>query len=561
MILRPYQRAAVDAVYNYARSTAEGNPCVVIPTGGGKTAVIATIVRDTVEEWGGRVLILAHVKELLGQAAGALAAICPGVEVGVYSAGLKRRDTDAPCIVAGIQSAYRRAVDLGRFDVVIIDEAHRIPPDGDGMYRQYLTDARVINPALRVVGLTATPYRTATGPVCAPDNILTHVVYTVGVRELIDQGYLCPLRSRASVDPIDTSALTVSRGEFVLSDALALTDRDKVSRAVHEIVREASGRSSCLVFCCGVAHAEMVQAALEHETGQAVGLVTGDTPDDERAGVLDLFRGGALRWLVNVNVLTEGFDAPGVDLVALLRPTLSPGLYYQMVGRGLRLAEGKADCLVLDFGGNVERHGPIDQINPEARSKGEGDAPVKQCPECNELVPAGVRECPACGHRWPPPEVKHETTAGDAPILADLGKVTMTTYPVQNVGYTAWTKRGAKDDDPKTLRVDYRIGFAHTVSEWVCIEHDGWAGDKARAWWAKRSLAPYPFSAENAEAIARNGGLCDVHEITVKDTAGDRFPRVVGYDLGPRPAWGEGQDWTETEHPHADLFTVDDVPF
>jgi len=172
--LRPYQLEAKSSVYDHLR-TRDDNPCVVIPTAGGKTPVMASICQDAVGLWKGRVLILAHVKELLEQAADKLNAICPEVHFGVYSAGLKRRDTTHPVIVAGIQSVYKRACDLDAFDLVVIDEAHMIPPDGDGMYRQFLADARMVNPNLRIVGFTATPFRLKTGSICTPDGFLNQV--------------------------------------------------------------------------------------------------------------------------------------------------------------------------------------------------------------------------------------------------------------------------------------------------------------------------------------------------------------------------------------------------
>ena len=144
--LRPYQEAAKAAVYEHLR-TRDDNPCVVIPTAGGKTPIMASICKDAVGPWNGRVLILAHVKELLEQATEKLNVICPEVKFGVYSAGLKRRDTEHSVIIAGIQSVYKRACELDAFDLIIIDEAHMIPPDGEGMYQQFLADAKVINPA------------------------------------------------------------------------------------------------------------------------------------------------------------------------------------------------------------------------------------------------------------------------------------------------------------------------------------------------------------------------------------------------------------------------------
>ncbi len=152
---------------------------------------MATICRDAVVQWNGRVLILAHVKELLQQTADKLSTVCPEVSFGIYSAGLKRRDTNNPVIVAGIQSVYRRACELDAFDLILVDEAHLIPLEGDGMYRQFLADARKVNPHLRVIGFTATPYRLKSGSICTHDGFLNHICYEVGVRELIRDGYLC----------------------------------------------------------------------------------------------------------------------------------------------------------------------------------------------------------------------------------------------------------------------------------------------------------------------------------------------------------------------------------
>ena len=162
LTLRPYQQEAIAAVYRYLREH-DDNPVVVIPTAGGKTPLLATICKDTVTRWNGRVLILAHVKELLEQAADKLRAVCPEVKFGVYSAGLKRRDTEHAVIVAGIQSVYRRAGELDAFNLIICDECHLLPLDGDGMYRQFLAEAKAVNPQVRVIGLTATPFRLDSG--------------------------------------------------------------------------------------------------------------------------------------------------------------------------------------------------------------------------------------------------------------------------------------------------------------------------------------------------------------------------------------------------------------
>jgi DNA repair protein RadD len=559
--LRPYQREAVDAVYAYLR-THDDNPVVVIPTAGGKTPVMATICKDAVTRWNGRVLILAHVKELLEQAADKLGKVCPEVRFGVYSAGLKRRDTGQAVILAGIQSVYHRAGELDAFDLVLVDEAHLIPPEGDGMYRQFLADARAVNPQLRVVGLTATPYRLKSGLICSPDHFLNAICYEVGVRELIVQGYLCPLVTKAGKARADVSGLHVRGGEYVAGEVEDLMDEDALVRAAcAEIVEYTRDRQAVLIFASGIKHGQHVVRVLKEQHGVECGFVSGETADGERDQLIARFRQqewarqlqidfGAnaaepLKYLCNVNVLTTGFDAPNVDCVVLLRPTLSPGLYYQMVGRGFRLHPGKQNCLVLDFGGNVLRHGPVDGIKVKERTlDGNGQAPAKECPKCHSIIAAGYARCPDCGYEFHPPERgKHDAQASSAGILS--GQVTITKYAVRDVYYGVHKKRGAPDDAPRTMRVDYKVGWHEYKSEWVCFEHTGYARQKAVAWWRQRSHEPVPETAEEAVALAQNGRLAPTREITVRSVAGEDFDRIIGYELGDIPPTLDSKDLPE----------------
>jgi len=540
MQLRPYQREAVDAVYEHLRSR-DDNPCVVIPTGGGKTPVIATICRDAVELWNGRVVILAHVKELLEQAVEKIAGMAPGLPIGVYSAGLNRKDLGYSVTVAGIQSIWKKACDLGPVDLIIVDEAHMIPADDDGMYRQFIADTRVVNPQVRIIGLTATPYRMKSGSICEPGNILNEVCFEVGVRELIVQGYLSPLRTKAGGARADTSGLHVRAGEFVASEVEDLMDTDSlVEAACAEVVEQTGDRKATLIFASGVRHGMHIARTLQERHGVECGFGCGDTPDGVRAAILSRFRAGDLRYLCNVNVLTTGFDAPHIDCVALVRPTMSPGLYYQMVGRGFRLAPGKADCLVLDFGGNVLRHGPVDAIRLKAPGQGDGEAPAKECPECSALIHAAYAVCPECGHEFPDPESrKHEARASTEGILSD-----QTTSEEHRVSETAWHIHFKRGDDkaPPTMRVEYRCGFNTYHREWVCFEHEGFARRKAEQWWRARSREAVPESVEEAVELARAGALAPTLSITVERKAGEKYERVVAHRLGDVPPRLESEE-------------------
>lgn len=562
MGLRPYQRDAVDAVWKHIAKS-DTNPAVVLPTGSGKTHVIAELCRDAVQKWNGRVIVVAHVKELIEQAAGKLQAVAPDLPVGVFSAGLGRRDLGYAVTIAGIQSVYQRAHDLGPLDLVIVDEAHLIPPDGEGMYRRFLADARDLCDHQRVIGLTATPYRMKTGTICGPESVLHEVCFEAGVRELIVQGYLCPLKSRAGKAVADTSDIHVRGGEFVAGELEDRMDEDGlVEAACAEVVAATVDRRSVLLFCSGVRHGEHVVRVLREKHGVECGFVEGGTPAKERDALIARFKSGDLKYLANVNVLTTGFDAPNVDCVAMLRPTMSPGLYYQMVGRGFRLADGKTDCLVLDFGGNVLRHGPVDAIRLADTKDASGEAPAKQCPECDALIHAAYAVCPECGHKFPPRQVKHAAIASDEEVVTGSEGPARRDERVIEVAYYVHHKRNDPLAKP-TMRVEYRIGFNRWAREWICLEHSegGYARRKAEQWWRERSNDPLPSSVEEAVEWANAGAVARTERITLEKKPGDEWERIVGYALGDKPPRLEDPD-NLPEHALAALgYSDDEVPF
>lgn len=537
MELRHYQRAAVDAVYAHLQSR-DDHPCCVIPTGGGKSLVIATICKDAVLQWGGRVLVAAHVKELLKQNAAHIKRDCPELAgaIGVYSASLKSRDTDHPIIVAGIQSIYKKACELGRFDLILIDEAHMIPDEGDGMYRKFLAEAKIVNPNVRIIGFTATPYRMKSGYICEPNNILNAICYEIGVKQLIDEGFLCRLISKAGNAEADLSGVHIQAGEFMATELEEVMNQDAlVIAACKEIIDCTWDRQAVIIFASGVAHGKHIAEVIASH-GQSVGAVFGETESKERDQTLADFESGRFKFLVNVAVLTTGFDSPRIDCVALLRPTMSPGLFYQMLGRGLRKASGKANCLVLDFAGNILRHGPIDAIKVKPKKAGaeDGQAPVKKCPECNGIIPAAATVCEYCGFEFKR-EPKHEKIPSQAHPLS--GQVTTEVREVFEVRYSRHNKRDAPDAPP-TLRIEYVTSgglLRDSVSEWICIEHDGWAQQKAASWWHQRSIHPFPGSVDEAVGLANGGALAETLSITVTVTSGEKYPKIIGYKLGARP--------------------------
>ena len=485
---RQYQQDAEASLNNYLRWQ-DGNPAIVLPTGAGKTPLMAMIIRNWLTVWPDtRICVLAHTKELVSQNARKLAEWWPEGSIGVYSAGLKQRDTESSVIFASIQSVYKRAVELGGFNVIFIDEAHRIPITGEGQDRRFIQDNNNLNSTLRVVGMTATPYRLGTGMVTGPDFILNDICHETHVRDLIDRGFLCNLVSKAGADAGqgNLADVHIRRGDYDRAELeLAINRPSIVKAACMEIVRKFHDRKAWLVFCAGVEHAEHVSEELE-KLGVEAPVIEGNTPSQRRDDLIERYRNKDLRCLVNVNVLSEGFDAPHVDAIAMLRPTKSPGLYYQQVGRGLRTDPGKSDCLVLDFAGNIMEHGPIDKIKPKTQQpKGIRESVAvpngKTCPGCREIVHMTARRCPQCGHEWQVEESdsdpKHATTAYSSDILSK--RIEPQWYDVDSIHYS----RHNKANKPPSLRVDYMCGDFDLFSEWVCLEHEGFAKSKAVRWW------------------------------------------------------------------------------
>lgn len=568
--LRYYQQESVNAVYAHLQQKPDTNPCAVLPTGAGKSIVIAKIVSDAATLWNGRILILAHVKELLEQNAAKIAALCPDLKIGMYSAGLNRRDTENQVLVAGIQSVYNKAAELGAFDLILIDEAHLIPPDGDGMYQTLLNEEKKLNPNVRLIGFTATPYRLRGGMICKPENLLNEICYEIGVKELIMRGYLSKLRSKNGRTKADLSDLHIRAGEFIADEVAEKMDNDRlVYAACNEIVSLTKDRQKVLIFATSVAHAQHIKERIEAASGTECGLVIGSTSKEERSEILERFKGKEIpadlfgnmkppiKFLVNVGVLTTGFDAPAVDTVCLLRPTASAGLYYQMVGRGFRLSPdtGKTDCMILDYGGNIMRHGPVDMIRVDETS-GSGKKqppPMRECPKCQAVFPAGRTKCPDCGYELPREEraLHHGSRAASDGILSD--QTSETEFDVNRIYYSKHFKRNAPDKPP-TMRVEYSIGFNDYISDWICPEHSGYARKKSEKWWLERAGFPLPDTVDECIVYAEAGKLKEPERITVKKTPGSDWPTITKYVFKEQPEAAQQDCTPEITEEHALLI-------
>ena len=478
LTLRNYQRESINSTYGHWLEGG-GDGLIVIPTGGGKSLVIAQILQELMHDYPlMRVCVVTHSKELIEQNHAELIGIWPQAPAGIYSASVGRRDTDKPILFCGIQSVYDKVGKIGKFDLALIDEAHLISRKASSMYGKFFADLRKVYPDMRLLGLTATPYRLDSGRLDTGDDAMFEkIIYEADVADLIEQGFLSPLISKSTDAAISTKGVHRRGGEFIAGELeRAAMEGDLVKRAAAEIVARAGDRKAWLAFCSGVDHAIAVRDALR-DLGITCEEIDGNTPKKERERLIMAYRAGLIRCLTSVNVLSIGFNVPHVDLIALLRPTESPGLYIQQVGRGFRKAPGKKDCLILDFAGNVVRHGPVDMvITKEKKEAGAGEAPVKECPVCQSYVHISIMECPYCGHVWErDPEPKHLAKPIDIDILSNHKARKMLTPALQSMGWEAvryvTPSIHMKLGKPPTLKLTYMLGNRLKVNQWICFSH------------------------------------------------------------------------------------------
>lgn len=534
--LRPYQRAAIDAVLSYWQDGGD-NPLIVLPTGTGKSLVQATLSKELIDDFAGlRVCMITHVKELIEQNYMELLGIWPFAPAGIYSAGLGRRDSQSQIVFCGIQSVHRRAKQIGHVDLVLIDEAHLVPRNTETMYGRFITELLAINPDMRVAGLTATPYRTDSGRLDEGDErLFTEVVYEYPLGEAVSEGYLTSLVSKATDTGFDLTGVGRRGGDFIESALQDAVDKTETTRAaVAEIVAAGASRKSWLCFCAGVAHAQHVRDEIMSH-GISCEAITGDTPTHLRARWLEDFKAGHLRSITNNSVLATGFNAPGVDLIASLRPMESCGLYVQIMGRGTRnvyapgfdlstkegrltaIAAGpKPNCLVLDFAGNVRRHGPVDAVVPRKPGQGDGEAPVKECPECRSLVHISLKVCPDCGFVFPLNEKPKHTAQSDV-------------LPIMTIEPPKWLKVQSRKfyyhenaEGNESVRCDFLANF-NNYKMWLSIRK---AKNRSDKFW-RDHVGREPYPADVDEFLSRIGELRETSEIQVRPKG--KFWEIVGY--------------------------------
>lgn len=510
-IPRDYQHAAVNYLWQaFAERSGVVNPLLVMPTGVGKASTLGMIIKDIYANWPntGRVIVLTHVKELVDQDAKSIRWVWPNVSMSIYSSGLGEKDLSGKVIVAGIQSFVNVAHLVENPSVVLIDEAHMIPMSADTTYRKTLDILRAANPKLVCIGLTATPFRMKGGHLL-DCGLFNHIACDFSSREkyvrFVKEGYLARLTTKPAKIQFDLSGVEEVAGEYNMGQLAKAVDRLELTEACcQEIMLKGADREKWLIFASSIEHAEHI-ADILNDKGIRTGVVHSKAKG--RDDTIREFKTGNMRALVNMGVLTTGFDFPQIDLLVLMRPTKSSGLHVQMLGRGTRpvyapgydlttiagrlaaiLAGSKASgCLVLDFARNIENLGPInDPVVPVSNKKkkksgssGSGDLPVKVCPKCESYCATRVRECEDCGYEFPMSAVDLDRQASTAEAMADeCDSIVTEELAVTSVNYSLYQKPGK----PASICATYSCGLM-VYKQWLCFEHVGSARGMAKKWW------------------------------------------------------------------------------
>ena len=519
--LRPYQESAVNALFDYLFSQ-EGHPLVVAPVGSGKSLLISEFIKRVHAQWARtRIVMLSHVKELLEQDAAELRLQYPECDVGFYCASLGQKRLHNDVTFASIQSVWNKVNAFNRCpEIIIIDECHLISHNDQTQYRKFIDAVLAINPNAKVIGFTGTPFRADTGRLDEGEGrLFDGIAYEIDIGWMIEEGYLCRPVTPRIAKKMNVDGVRSSKGDYIAGQLEKAVDIDETTQAcVNEIIEKGAGRNKWLVFTAGIQHCEHVCEAIKAR-GISCEMIVGDTDAKQRDEVIARFKRGEIRCLVNVAVLTTGFNVPDIDLLAFMRPTKSPVLYIQTTGRGIRpvYANGydlstkqgrldaianskKPDCLILDFGGVIENLGPIDSVEirkknkPKDEDAPKGQAIMKRCPACGEMCAAAQRFCYVCSYSFISDALNTKSEDHNA-ILSSDEPIEERDVIMMNLDKHY---KGGDINTTPTLCVSY-VTMTGVYKEWICFEHHGFARDKAVHWHNKMTRgAPIPETVDDA---------------------------------------------------------------
>ncbi len=506
--LRPYQQSAINSLFDFLYKK-KGHPLIVAPVGAGKSLLIAEFIRRVHADFPRtRIIMITHVKELLEQNAEELRGHYPDCDMGFYCAGLGQKRLHNDVTFASIQSVHNKIAAFNRCpELIVIDECHLLSHNDQTQYRKFIDSVMQINPNCRVIGFTGTPFRSDTGRLEEGEGALfTDIAYEISMRFMIEQGYWSKPTVPATAYKMDVSGVGKRGGDYISGQLEKAIDKSDVTEAcVIELMKHAKDRNKVLVFTAGIEHCQHVMEKLRY-FGEDAEMVIGDTEPEERKRVIADYKLGKFKYLVNVAVLTTGFNVPDIDCLCFMRPTRSPVLYIQTTGRGVRpvYSEGfdlstqegrldaiansiKKDCMIVDFGGVIDELGAIDTVDIRKKFSGvkeetdeKGEAILKRCPSCGIQCSAAQRYCYNCSYSF----INEALNVG-----ASDGAVTTLDIPpewvkVMSVSYSKHIKKDNPEATP-TMCVAYGT-MRGIIKEWVCFEHEGYAKGKASEWFKKR---------------------------------------------------------------------------
>lgn len=465
LIMRGYQSDALTCIQQHLKTNKK--PAIAsVATAGGKSIIIAKLCEWVVTGPNYNIIILTHRKELLEQNFSKIT----HDSVGLVSAGLKRKDYDKRIIVAGIQSVWKNAHLFKNVKLIIVDECQYLENNtkGNSMYWKFINQF----PDARLIGFSATPFRLKDGALK-----WGRVVYHVGYKELLKLKFVTPLTNKLLYEP-DLSKLRIQSGEFVISemDKLYLEDEQIFKNAIEKIIGYGKDRKVWIGFVPSIKMAELVKGALLHH-GIICEVVNSKTKRKDRKRILDQYKTGDIQCMVNVNVLTEGFDNPNIDLFFCFRPTLSLGLWHQMLGRTVRLSSMKNNALILDFSGNLKIHGSLMDESWKYKD-GEIIMPPMEnikgraCPLCEEYVKVKDSMCVQCNYEFPV-DTKVVNHKEEPDLKTDINKTEaiFKWANVTKVDYERNYKR--KDGITVPMKVIYTCGFSQ-IYDFINSEHEAW---------------------------------------------------------------------------------------
>jgi DNA repair protein RadD len=507
MRLRPRQKTFVER--SIAALATHGNTLSVASTGFGKTLALSALTGEMVGDSDARACVLAHRDELTEQNRAKFARVNPGITTSVVDASGKSWDGQVTFAMVPTLARPANLAAMPKLDLLVIDEAHHAVATS---YRRIVDKVRDANPDARLFGVTATPNR---GDRKGLREVFDNVADQVRLGELIASGHLVPPRTFVIDVGVREELKAVRKGlsDFDMTEVASIMDRAPVTEEVIRHWKEKAGERQTVVFCSTVEHASNVTEAFT-AAGVSAALVHGDLAADARKGLLDAYAAGRIRVVVNVAVLTEGWDHPPTACVILLRPSSYKSTMIQMVGRGLRTVDPeeypgivKSDCIVLDFGTSSLIHGTLEQDVDLNDHNASGEAPTRTCPSCAAEIPLASRECPLCGEVLVEPD---ETTGGSAAegmltgfVMSEIDLLKRSSFEwvdlfgaedaLMATGFTAWggvfwyeglwyAVGGGRAQATRLLGIGERPVCLAQADDWLNTHETDESAFKTRAW-------------------------------------------------------------------------------